>query len=432
MELTFTCIDNEQIQPMFSCYGNTPNFIPASQSKAIVRCGYAVARLIAHSRYKLSVDISTDDLDRLRVVSRGRSILMPNHPTPHDWLSMYLLSARLSLPFHYMTAHEQFTGNRRYWLPRFGAYSIRRGCWGDIRSITETLRILRYPHSHLVMFPEGRCTFSSCDVFGFKAGAVKIGFNYLQRYGVARGQDLFLVPVSIRYQYLESVGSKLEQRIDRLECHLGTRSTGSPCNRLVTLTRFLVADLEHSYGLTTPRKGTSWRRRIELLGNAIMSASEHAAGLHTVLRNGIMNRACNIRQFLAVHGSRHGIAGKKAYVAAYYPTLLVLILDTIGELDLSEPLSLTMQADLLYSLERVVYRMADPVPVGRRRAVIRIDESMNLAHWYSDFCEDRSGVTAHIVSELHKRVERGLSMTANTGVLRTVTNQRPADRVSRG
>ena len=95
-----------------------------------------------------------------------------------------------------MTAHEQFFGTRRLWLPKFGAYSVRRGGWGDFSSVLETLRILNRPPCSLVLFPEGRCTFSSRVVSEFKTGAVKIGINYLNRIAAPGEEDLFLEAVN--------------------------------------------------------------------------------------------------------------------------------------------------------------------------------------------------------------------------------------------
>ncbi len=126
---------------MVSHYGIAPRFIRSRLNRAIVHSGYDIAKALAHTYYKVRVDISSDDLARLNALKNSRSILLPNHPSPHDWLSMYLLSAKLALPFHYMTAHEQFTGAKQFWLPRFGAYSIRRGGWGDTSGVDRLLGV---------------------------------------------------------------------------------------------------------------------------------------------------------------------------------------------------------------------------------------------------------------------------------------------------
>ena len=426
---------------MPSRYGKAPRFIPQRMNRVFVYAGYGVARAFAHSRYKVKFEISCDDLARLKEISNSRSIILPNHPAPADWLIMYLLSAKLLRPFHYMTAHEQFFASKQSWLPRFGAYSIRRGGWGDVSSVVETIRILERPRCGLVIFPEGRCTFSSRKVFEFKTGAVKIGFNYLLRLGKLQEQDLFLVPVAIRYQLVESIEGRVEERIERLQHRLSTTTTGTPCNRIRELAHYIVANLEDQYGLREPASEASWQYRIIGLCHEILRLSEQLFGISESPRKGIINRACNIRQVLAVRGHSNGIVSRSIYEQAYYPTLLVLVLESFGELDLSEQLSTSGQIDLLQSLERIVYKIPDPLPLGRRQAVVRVGEKINLASCLADYCADRKRTITNIVCTLRTRVEHNLSITDDVDgltahgaipVKKSTTREQPIDPVSRG
>jgi len=391
-------------------YGKAPRFIPANSSRAFIRAGYGIASLLAQTRYKVEVNIPRDDLSRLDDLSNSRSIILPNHPTPSDWLTMYMLSSRLSRPFHFMTAHEQFFGTRRFWLPKFGAYSIRRGGWGDFSSVVETLRLLQTSTCSLVLFPEGRCTFSSRDVLEFKCGAVKIGFNCLKRLTTPGDQDLFLVPAAIRYQYLESIDATLIERIERLDHWLATSTTGTACDRLCHLVQEIVVNLEDQFELETPDSNSSWRERIMNLCNGILRISEQAMGMGDGSRAGLMNRACNVRQVLALQGYCRGIETRALYEQAYFPTLLVLVLESIAEIDLSRPLSSTMLADLLYSLERIVYRIPDPVPLGRREAIVRVGEMVNLKHWLDDYHDDKQRITRRLLKILQADVKRNLKL----------------------
>jgi hypothetical protein len=123
-----------------------------------------------------------------------------------------------------------------------------------------------------------------------------------------------------------------------------------------------------------------------------------------------MNRACNIRQVLAVKGHCHGIEGRLTYEKVYYPTLLVLVLESIGLLEIYKPLSTSTQVDLLYSLERICYKIPDPVPIGRRHAVIRVGESVNLAQWLEHYRADKHRVANQIVKTLQSSVMSRLTV----------------------
>ena len=93
---------------MRSNYGNSPRFIPEQTNRVALRVGRLIAGELARRRYQTEIDISNDDMARLSLVGNQRSIWMPNHPQPTDWLTLFLLSSRLSHPLHFMTAHEQF------------------------------------------------------------------------------------------------------------------------------------------------------------------------------------------------------------------------------------------------------------------------------------------------------------------------------------
>lgn len=123
-----------------------------------------------------------------------------------------------------------------------------------------------------------------------------------------------------------------------------------------------------------------------------------------------MNRACNVRQVLAVRGYCRGIETRAKYEQAYFPTLLVLVLESIAELDLSRPLPRTMVADLLYSLERIVYRIPDPVPLGRREAIVRVGKMVNLKNWLDDYHDDKHRVTRRLLKMLQADVKRNLKL----------------------
>jgi len=386
--------------------GSAPRFIGARLNRAAVIPGYGVAAISAASRFKLEVQVPPDDLIKLRELGDNRSILLPNHPTPHDWLCMFQLSSRLGTPFHYMTAHEQMVGLRRHWLPLFGAYSVRRGGCGDRRSVAESLKLLDGPRCRLVLFAEGRCSFNSTGVIGFKNGAVKIGFRYLMAAARTQTQvpNLLLVPITLRYQYLEPIDASLEKGIVALERHLGTSATGTLSARLANLARQFVASLGAHLD-TTPG---AWSDQIGRLCDTILGASEARLGIAVPPRRGIDNRACNIRQVLALEGYDHGVTDEAKYRDAYYPTLLALVLETLTGYPLDGEMTTSQRADLLWLLERAVYRIPDPAPRGRRRVTIRAGDCVNLKDRLAEFQADRHGATRRIVSEIQASVRHNL------------------------
>jgi len=395
---------------MISRYGSAPWFVPASLNRHVVRFGYPVALALARLRYSVEVQVSADDLARLEALAGTRSILLANHPAPHDWLCFYLLSAKLRTPLHYMTAHEQFAGARRFWLPLFGAYSIRRGGWGDVAAVRETMRLLSRSACSLVMFPEGRCSFWSSTLMEFKVGAARIGLGLLDRIAASRGSapDLFLVPVAIRYEYTESIDRELRSGVARLERHLGTVPVGSLAQRMHNLVRDVVARLELQYGLAPSARQSEWRARIEMLCQRILLDLERVAGIHRAPRQGLADRACNLRQRLAVHGHCFGVRSKSAYERFYFPTLVVLLLESIGRWHAAAEPAPLEQADLLWALERIVYEDPDPPPKGRRKATLCVADSVNLRQLLPEYRADRRGTARRVVAAAQAGMEKRL------------------------
>jgi hypothetical protein len=411
--------------------------MPQRLNRVAVRAGYHLARVLARNRYRVRIEIGRDDLARLAAANGSSSILMPNHPQPADWLILYLLSARLRHPYYFMTAHEQFAGSRRFWLPAFGTYSIRRGGWGDRGSVAQSLRLLLQPHGNLVIFPEGRCSFLSQDLLAFRPGAVKIGFNHLLHSQRQETTELLLLPLAICYQYIDPIFDQLEERIDRLQQVLSISTTGTRANGIDTLIQHVLASLEDQYRLR--RTGAGWRQRIVCLCAEILRVSEKSLGIERAPRPGITDRACNIRQELALNGHRRGIADRVSYSEAYYPTLLALVLESFTEVDFAAPLPITLQADLVCSLERIVYRIPDPPPFARRRAVIRVGDAVNLSDWLDAYRLDRQGTCNKIIAKLQRGVARELSLAAKNSFAADSersdvddSTERPADPLSHG
>jgi 1-acyl-sn-glycerol-3-phosphate acyltransferase len=203
------------------------DFYPQHLTPWIVNWMQRCAPVLAQWIYWVEIRISEDQLERLRQLDGDRVLLLPNHPTFHDPIVMFLLSAKLKRSFYYMAAYETFQNpstmfliaagfkplhrlaqSRRViealrWLLRhLGMYSIRRGL-ADRASIAQTLTLLAEPDCHLVIFPEGGCSFQNDTVMPFRVGAVQMAFQVLNKYAKKDEDvpDLYVIPVSIKYHY---------------------------------------------------------------------------------------------------------------------------------------------------------------------------------------------------------------------------------------
>jgi hypothetical protein len=179
--------------------------------------------------------------------------------------------------------------------------------------------------------------------------------------------------------------------------------------RLKSLSYRLVESLEESYRLESGSDTLAWGERIERLCEAILLRSELAFDAIPPPRKGIMNRACHLRQWLAIDGHGIGITDKAAYRKAYRPTLLALTLESIGRFDFVVDLDDAERADLLASLERIVFQVPDPLPLGHRRATIRVGEWINLRERLDAYRVNRNAEVNRVLDELRRSVRHNLT-----------------------
>ena len=257
---------------MFDSLGNMPIFINDRVNRPLNYTLQRFASAIAYFGFQTRFTIADNDLDQLVKLKGKRVVFLANHPMPNDGIHLFILSAKLNDRFHFMVAHEQFRGFKRWILPRIGAYSIRRGGWGDKSSALRTLEILSQPSCRIVIFPEGRCSFMRNDVFAFQQGAIRLGFQALEKSQQSAGcfRDLYIVPLVIRYPYLDDINFHFDQNLRRLEIRLETSSQGSLGDRLRRVTCRVVTDLERDNLQSVGASRHCLRTRLGTLVKAIL------------------------------------------------------------------------------------------------------------------------------------------------------------------
>ncbi len=87
-----------------------PDFYPPQLSSTLVRFCQTIAPSLVHWLYQVDLEITSECLEKLRVLKNERLLLLPNHPTFQDPIVVFLLSARLHQPFYYLAAYEGFKG----------------------------------------------------------------------------------------------------------------------------------------------------------------------------------------------------------------------------------------------------------------------------------------------------------------------------------
>ena len=406
-----------------------PSFYPPRLNLFLVRPVQFVAPCLARWLYQLEVAVSPQDLEKIRSLTNHRLIFLPNHPTFHDPIVMFLLSARLGQPFYYLAAHELLSSSLGGFLQRIGVYSIRRGLV-DRPSIAQTLALLKMPGCRLVVFPEGGCSFQNDTVMPFRAGAVQIAFQALQKID-KQGEappDLYALPVSIKYRYTQDMSEVINQTLTRLEQALSLPATSSPYERLRAIAERVLVKVEQDYGLYTPELAhTPWEQRISRLRNHVLEKCEQQLGIASHPQEMVRERAYKIEYALKTKADELEFAESSQDLEQKPPSneqqlrnehanyalidksvKRLLNFDAIYDGYVASNPTPERFLDTLIRLEREMFWIDQPPPKGFRQARVKIGEPVNLKDFLTDYQQERAPIVKAVMLKIQQAVQENL------------------------
>ena len=405
-----------------------PSFYPPRLNPFLVRPVQFVAPCLARWLYQLELVVSSDDLEKIRSLTNHRLLLLPNHPTFHDPIVMFLLCARLGQPFYYLAAHELLSSSLGGFLQRIGVYSIRRGLV-DRPSIAQTLALLKTPECRLVVFPEGGCSFQNDTVMPFRVGAVQIAFQALQKID-KQGEappNLYALPVSIKYRYTQDMSEVINQTLIRLEQGLNLSATSSPYERLRAIAERVLVKVEQDYGLYTPEVAqTPWEQRISRLRNHVLEKCEQQLGIASHPQEMVRERAYKIEYVLKTKADELELAESSQdmeqnpsneqqpsnehanYALIDKSVKRLLNFDAIYDGYVASNPTPERFLDTLIRLEREVFWIDQPPPKGFRQARVKIGEPINLKDFLTDYQQERAPVVKAVMLKIQQAVQENL------------------------
>lgn len=392
-----------------------PDFYPPKLNRSLVRLCQMLAPWAAHLYYRIDLDIDYKSLNQLIALRDRRVLLLPNHPTFQDPVVMFLLSGRLGQSFHYLAAYEQFQSPLGPFLQAVGVYSIRRGL-ADRASIAQTLELLTQPNCHLVIFPEGGCSFQNDTVMPFRTGAIQLAFQAMNRW-VKQGHpapDLFAVPVSIKYRYSQPMSIVLDQTLSRLETTLGIPKQTQNYERLRAIAEQILTQVEREYGLCASEGDRPWNDRIAALKACILQTCERQLALHSALGEPDRERVYRILHAIQIRAEQEesGEAeGKSSWDAEFVRKSMfrVLNFDAIYDGYVAADPTPERFLDTLTRLEREVFAIDRPAPKGHRIAQVRLGDALNLQDYFESFQKSKSTTVNIITQQLQQTVQNNLS-----------------------
>jgi hypothetical protein len=447
-------------------------FYPPKLLPLMVRLLQWAGPLIAMQQHRLRLWVATSDVERLRGLD-GTVLLLSNHPTFYDPIPLFLLSGQAGVLLHFLAARELFNDKMRWFFQHVGVYSIRRAML-DRASISQTLSLLEKPETRLVIFPEGGCSFQNDTVMPFREGAIQLAFQALAR-AAKRGEalpNLYVLPVSLKYRYVDDMTGAIEATLTRLESALGvseadnrgkkTRSMADRAQddrsaqwyaRLRQVAQSLLVRLERSYELP-PQEGWDWNQRIASLRVGVLERCERQLGLVPGATEPFRERTYRIAELLRSRSDRletgllepsvmqssvmqpsvmqpeaadEGCSKTETETETEAEADMATVWKTLSFDELERSVFRLLNFDAIYDgyvvshptqerfldtlvrLEREVFQIDQPQPKGFREARIKVGEPVNLKDWFGAYQRDRPGTIAALVQRFQQEVQANLN-----------------------
>jgi 1-acyl-sn-glycerol-3-phosphate acyltransferase len=410
----------------------SPAFYPPKQRPLMVRLVQSITYPLAQLLYKFQISVSEADVGKVRAIDDARLVFVCNHPTMEDGISLFALSARLGQLFHYIVAYESFKGLMGWFIQRLGCYSIRRGL-GDRTSISQTLALLKEPRCRLVIFPEGGCSYQNDTIMPFRPGAIQLPMSALAQLAkkatsAEQIPNLYVVPLSLKYRYLQPMQRVIENTLARLESRLQisleparASATGSATQnnaqnnaqrdyqRLRQVAHCVILNMEAEAGLLHA-DNLDWNKRIDRLRQFFIAKCEAALKISPNLSLPIRERVYKVQALLELEEEHSASQQVNAAQASeiYWDSIRLLNFDAIYDGYVAELPTPERFLDTLIRLEREVFHIEHAQPKATRKACFYIGDPINLKDYLADYQRDRTGTVEQLAQHLHQIMQANL------------------------
>ena len=398
-------------------------FVPPRPSRFWMRVGGFVNRFWyfpkpIHRIRGVGVDDPHGLRQRLAAEGSRHLLFVANHSRHSDPQVMTEAFRRIGASSCFMAAYELFhRGKLDAWmLPRLGVFSVDRE-GSDIKAMRAAGAVLREGSHALTVFPEGNVYLTNDAVTPFLEGAAFAGLRAQRE---LEGASVRVVPVSIKYTLVADRRDAVRRQLAWLagEAGLRLREDANPRDELARVGLALLARMlaHHGYEAVAPSPEET-ERLVREVPRAIIRRLQETMGQTQGDPDDPAGQIRKLRS--AIHQARTGGASLPAgadpdrcareamlaqRVLTYKPTYIrgKPTLDRFAE-----------------TVEKITEdwtdRMADAL--GRRRAVVRFNEAIDLAGHLAAFTRSPREAVARLTRAVEESVQRGLDEVA--GQLRT-------------
>ena len=341
--------------------------------------------------------------------NNARLVLLPNHSTHSDPQVMSEVCRRLSIRPSFMAAYDVFARGRiQSWLmQRTGAFSVDRD-GSDRKSMKCATDVVTEGSYPLILFPEGNVYLCNDQVTPFAEGASYIALRAQKTLGT--DAPVFVVPVSMKYTYLEDIRGQLRQSMDDLASHFGTQlDPGTDfCEELKRVSTTALSRFLTQRGHLPPEDTASVDDQVAHAAEQLLASLEAKMNLQPAGESDHTSRIRRIRA--TVHAVRTDPEREIDHRAAsHWADEAILALRVLGYRGgyMARHPTLDRVAETVARLREDVHSRLFP-PDGERRCIVKFGTPLDLRERLEPFEAKARRAISDLTHDCEAAVQSGL------------------------
>ena len=392
----------------------SPLFLPPQLNPVFTRFCQSLSYLVALGLYQMKLKVDDSDIEQIKTLGDARIIYLPNHPTFDDGIALFMFSAINGQLFHYLVARDSFQGWLANFLPLIGCYSMRRGI-GDRYSITQTVQLIKQPKTRLVIFPEGGCSYQNDTVIPFRTGAVAMAFQAMTKLinEEKKLSPIYLIPLSLKYRYLQPMSNQIEKTLSRLENALNIINDHKDSyQRLRNIGKKVLTSIASDYGINKQKNlnNDCWNEVINLLKNNLLQQCEQKLNIETNSDFPMRERIYKVQAILDSKLEQEEKFNPEIETFIKETTFQLLNFDAIYDGYVAEKPEDERFLDTLNRLERSVFKLDRPSRKGTRQVMIKICKIIDLQDYYASYQDNKAETIENLTQILQESVQNNLNL----------------------
>ncbi len=413
-------------------------FLPPIVSPLVVR---VIRALLPFAMKKLlgglSVQISNEDLAKLRQYKGQRMLLLPNHPNGEEPFVLFEIFKRMNEVFNVVAAREVFDwehGFRGWLLRRVGAYSVIRGA-ADRESFMMSKKILMEGRNRLIIFIEGEISRGNETLIPFEPGVLQLAFwaqeglvkdaarehrhmpQSVQPTAPAEAYSpIYIAPIAIKYFYKPGSDAAIQHALESLENAVGIiEVTGKNFYERIRDIGEKVLKVQEDLHQVVALPGVSLTERVEVIKNRMLKKMELFLDLKPDSQATTLSRLREIRNTMdrLIHiyddpaeltdYQKHMVEHFRKALSEFYQDLdRVVYFLTYDESYLKEQQTPERLIDVIRRLEREVF--GDSRLLYPRVATVKVGEVIDLKEQLPGYEADKKGFIKQMAAELEENM----------------------------